>query len=220
MNVSEAVASRRSVRAFLDKPVDLDLVRSILDRARMAPSGCNFQPWRGTVLSGAKLREVQDAMAASEPQDPIEYSWSEPEKSEIHLRRLQELGAQFYGAMEIERADKEGRADFARQNIYSFGAPVVLMVHFERLMGPPQWSDVGMWLQTIMLLCREEGLDTCPQEWMALYARLIKQHIGVSDEEQILFCGIAIGYGDHSVPLNRFERTRVPLDEQVRFLSE
>lgn len=219
MNVSEAVTSRRSCRAFLDKPVDLAIVRRVLDKARMAPSGCNFQPWRATVLSGDKLREVQAAMAASQPQDPIEYSWSDPEVSPDHKRRLQEVGACMYGAMGITRDSAEVRAEFARQNIISFGAPVVMMVHFERFMGPPQWSDVGMWLQTIMLLLQEEGLDTCPQEWMSMYARLIKQHIGVSDAEQILFCGIAIGYGDRSAPVNRFERPREPLDNQVRFLS-
>lgn len=219
MNVSEAVETRRSIRAFQDKPVDLDVIRRILDKARMAPSGCNFQPWRGTVLSGAKLREVQEAMLASEPQDPIEYSWSEPEQSPEYLARLKELGGQLYGSMGIERGDKGLREEFSHRNIKSFGAPVVLMVHIERFMGQPQWSDVGMWLQTIMLLCREEGLDTCPQEWMALYARLIKEHIGVSDEKEILFCGIAIGYGDRSASMNQFERTRIPLDEHVRFLS-
>jgi len=219
VNVSEAVAKRRSIRAFQDKPVDLEIIRRIMDKARYAPSGCNFQPWRGTILSGAKLREVQEAMAASQPQDPQEYSWSDPEQSPAHLKRLHQLGGLLYGALDIERGDKAGRDDFARKNVFSFGAPVVLMVHFERFMGPPQWSDVGMWLQTIMLLCQEEGLDTCPQEWMAMYARVIKEQIGVPDEEQILFCGIAIGYGDRSAPVNGFDRPRIPLDEQVRFLS-
>lgn len=217
MNVSEAVASRRSIRAFLDKPVDLETIRRVLDRARMAPSGCNFQPWRATVLTGQPLKALQERMLASQPQDPIEYSFSEPNASPLHLARLQEVGAAMYGAMEIARSDKQGRDDFARANVVSFGAPVLLLCHFERFMGPPQWSDVGMWLQTIMLLLREEGLDSCPQEWMSLYARLIKEQIGVSDEEQILFCGIAIGYRDPDAKLNAFERPRVPLDEQVRF---
>ena len=86
-------------------------------------------------------------------------------------------------------------------------------------MGPPQWSDVGMWLQTVMLLLREEGLDSCPQEYLWQRARLIKDHIGVSDETHIFFCGMAIGYRDPHAPINAFERTRVPLDEQVRFLG-
>lgn len=219
MKVSEAVATRRSVRAFIDKPVDMATVRRVLDRARFAPSGCNFQPWRATVLSGEPLGKLQDAMAAAKPQDPIEYSWSEPEQSDTHRRRLKELGGLMYGAMGVTRADSSARAEFSRRNIYSFGAPVVMMIHFERFMGPPQWSDVGMWLQTIMLLLRDEGLDSCPQEWMAQYARLIKRHIGVSDEKEILFCGLAIGYRDPDAPENNFERPRVPLDEQVRFIE-
>jgi nitroreductase len=217
MNVSEAVATRRSIRAFTDKPIDFETIRRVLDRARMAPSGCNFQPWRATVLTGAPLKALQGKLLAGEPQDPIEYSFSEPNASPLHLARLQNLGACMYGAMGIGRGDKEERDDFAHANLVSFGAPVLLLCHFERFMGPPQWSDVGMWLQTIMLLLREEGLDSCPQEWMSLYARLIKREIGVSDEEQILFCGIAIGHRDPDAPVNTFERPRVPLDEQVRF---
>ncbi len=86
-------------------------------------------------------------------------------------------------------------------------------------MGPPQWSDVGMWLQTVMLLLREEGLDSCAQEFMSIHARLIKAHIGVSDETHVFFCGMAIGYRDPANPVNAFERGRVALDEQVRFVG-
>jgi nitroreductase len=217
MNVAEAVATRRSIRAFLGTPIELETIRRVLDRARMAPSGCNFQPWRATVLTGAPLKALQEKMLASEPQEPIEYSFSEPNASPLHLERLQSVGACMYNARDVARDDKEGRGDFSRQNIVSFGAPVLLLCHFERFMGPPQWSDVGMWLQTIMLLLRDEGLDSCPQEWMSLYARLIKAEIGVSDDEQILFCGVAIGDRDPDAPVNLFERPRVPLDEQVRF---
>jgi len=219
MNVAEAVASRRSIRAFLDRPVELEVVRRVLDAARFAPSGCNFQPWRATVLTGEPLRKVQAAMAASQPQDPIEYSWSEPEQDPRYLARLHDLAGRMYTSMGIERGDKEARQNFANANIHSFGAPVVMMCHIERFMAEAQWSDVGMWLQTVMLLLRGEGLDSCPQEWMGLYARLIKEHIGVSDEKELLFCGIAIGYRDPDAPQNNFERPRIPLDESVRFLG-
>lgn len=217
MNVSEAVSTRRSIRAFLDTPVDRATLERILDKARMAPSGCNFQPWKATVLTGKPLRALQQKMLASVPQDPIEYSWSDPEQSDKHLKRLQQTGASMYGAMGITRQDEESRRRFSEANIYSYGAPVLLLCYFERFMGPPQWSDVGMWLQTIMLLAREEGLDTCAQEWMAFYARLIKEHIGVDDETDILFCGIAIGHRDPDAPINNFERDRVPLSEQIVF---
>ena len=219
MNVAEAVATRRSIRAFKSDPVSLETLRRVLDRARMAPSGCNFKPWEATVLTGEPLAALQEKMRRAAPQDPLEYSFSEPEQSPRHLARLKDLGATMYGAMGIRRDDADARSDFSNANIVSFGAPALLLCHFERFMGPPQWSDVGMWLQTIMLLLREEGLDSCPQEWMSLYARLIKEHIGVSDETHILFCGIAIGYRDPDAAVNTFERPRVPLDEQVRFIG-
>jgi nitroreductase len=123
-----------------------------------------------------------------------------------------------YGAMAIARADGKGRSDFAQSNLVSFGAPVLLLCHFPKWMKEAQWSDTGMWLQTIMLLAREEGLDTCPQEYMGMYGRTIKDHLGMS-EDTMLFCGIAIGWRDESDSVNSFPRERVPLDEQVTFLG-
>ncbi len=219
MSVTEAVISRRSVRAFLDTPVPLDLVWGILDKARFAPSGCNYQPWEASVLAGAPLRELRDRMHATPPQNPIEYDFSAPSASPEHHARLHQLGATMYSAMGVGRENSEGRARFMADNIESFGAPVLLVCYFPRLMKEPQWSDVGMWLQTIMLLAREAGLDTCPQEFHSLHARLIKDYLGISDETHIFFCGLAIGYRDPGAPVNNFTRERVPLDEQVRFLG-
>jgi nitroreductase len=93
------------------------------------------------------------------------------------------------------------------------------LVYFPRVMGPPQWSDVGMWLQSVMLLLREAGLDTCPQEFLSLHAKLIKQFLGVSDESHIFFCGIAIGYRIEDDPVNQFDRKREDLDSKVKFLG-
>lgn len=217
--VTEAVLSRRSIRLFKDTPVPLETIRRVLDKARWAPSGCNFQPWEATVVSGEPLKKLQEILLVTPPQDPIEYSFSDPEVIPECKARLQQVGASMYTAMGIGRSDAEARMAFMKNNALSFGAPAVLLVYFDRRMGPPQWSDVGMWLQTIMLLFREEGLDTCPQEFMSLYARVIKDFIGVSDESHIFFCGIAIGEGDRAAPVNQFERERVPLDGHVRFLG-
>jgi len=218
-SVTDAVLSRRSIRSFADKPVPLDVLRRVMDTARWAPSGCNFQPWEGAILTGEPLRALQDKMKATAPQDPKEYSWSDPEVLPECLDRLRQVGADMYTAMSIERGDKAARGDFMQQNIVSFDAPAVLMVYFPRVMGAPQWSDVGMWLQTIMLLLREEGLDTCPQEFLSMYAKVIKDHLGVSDESHIFFCGIAIGYRDADDPVNGFERKREPLDSKIKFLG-
>jgi nitroreductase len=218
-SVSEAVATRRTVRAFLPTPISRDLIAGILDRARMAPSGCNFQPWEATILTGEPLRRLQQAMRDAPMQDPPEYDIQPKDITDTYLDRLRGIGTIMYGAEAIARDDAAARRAFMARNIVSFGAPAVLFCHFPRFMGPPQWADIGMWLQTVMLLAREVGLDTCPQEYMALYARLIKAHIGIDDTTHILFCGLGIGYRDPAAGGNGFERPRVPLDEQARFIG-
>lgn len=218
MNVTEAVLSRRSVRAFTEQPVAAELVREILDKARWAPSGCNFQPWEATVLTGEPLRALQEVLIAAQPDDPLEYRFDKPNASPRHLARLKEVGARRFAALGVERGDSAERDRFTRQNLTSFGAPVLILSHFPKLVGEPQWADVGMWLQTIMLLAREAGLDTCPQEFLGLYGRTIKDHLGLS-EDTMLFCGLALGYRDAAAPVNTFDRPRVELEEQVRFLG-
>ncbi len=120
--------------------------------------------------------------------------------------------------MGIPRGDGDARAAFNRANCLSFGAPVLLLCHFPKLMKEAQWSDIGMWLQTIMLLLRGEGIDSCPQEYMGMYGRTIKAHLGLS-EDTLLFCGVAIGQRDPAAPVNNFDRDRVPLAEQIEFLG-
>lgn len=219
MSVVEAVQTRRSIRAFSDEPVSSDSLRRVLDRARWAPSGSNFQPWEATVLTGEPLRRLQARIGASVPQNPAGYNFSAPDQSPRHNARRQAEGAAWYGALGIARDDREGREQIAARNIVSYGAPVLLVCYLERFSTAPQWADLGMWLQTIMLLLLEEGLDSCAQQFMTLYARVIKEEIGVSDKNFILFGGLAIGHRADDATVNDYDRQRVPLDEQVRFLG-
>jgi nitroreductase len=219
ITVSEAVLSRRAVRAFSDRPVPLDVLRRVMDGARWTSSGCNFQPWEATILTGEPLRQLQAKLAATAPQSPVEYVIQPADLPQDYRTRLSENGDRQYFAEGIARDDAAARQAFIMRNYIGFGAPALLLCHFPRVMGPPQWSDVGMWLQTIMLLLREEGLDSCPQEFLSLYGRLIKDHIGVSDETHIFFCGMAIGFRDPTAPVNNYERPRVPLDRQVQFVG-
>jgi nitroreductase len=217
ISVSEAVASRRSIRAFLDTPVDPAMLCRVLEKAQMSPSGCNFQPWEATVLAGEPLRALQAKMIAAEAQKPGEYIVVPPDISQNYRDRLGVITERRLAMEGIAREDMAARAASNARNWTGFGAPVLLLCYLPRVMGPPQWSDVGMWLQTIMLLLREEGLDSCAQESLAAHGRLIKDHIGVSDESHVFFCGMAIGYRDEDAPINHYERSRVGLDEAVRF---
>lgn len=218
MNVTEAVKSRRSVREFLDKPVDLETIRRVMDTARWAASGCNYQPWEATIVTGEPLAELRAKLSAS-PMQQAEYDWTAPGQEEAYKSRLDAVSREMFGAMNIARDDTEGRTKAMMRNVTSFDAPAVMFIYFPRLMKEAQWSDTGMWLQTVALLLREEGLDSCYQEFMALYANVIRDFLGLDHDRYMLFCGMAIGYRDPDAPVNNFERERVPLDEQVKFLG-
>lgn len=218
MNVTEAVKSRRSVREFLDKPVDLETIRRVMGTARWAASGCNYQPWEATIVTGEPLAELRAKLSAS-PMQQAEYDWTAPGQEEAYKSRLDAVSREMFGAMNIARDDTEGRTKAMMRNVTSFDAPAVMFIYFPRLMKEAQWSDTGMWLQTVALLLREEGLDSCYQEFMALYANVIRDFLGLDHDRYMLFCGMAIGYRDPDAPVNNFERERVPLDEQVKFLG-
>ena len=214
MDVFEAVESRRSVRAFLDKPVEEAKLRRVLEAARYAPSGCNYQPWEATVLTGQPLEELRKKLRAADMVKP-EYDWDRPSQEPEYKQRLVDLSMEMFKALGITREDKAGRASIVEANRESFAAPVLLLCHFPRFMKEAQWSDTGMWLQTIMLLLRGEGLDSCPQEYMAYFADPIMEHIGKDRADHMFFCGLAIGYRDPDAPVNNFDRGRVPLEEHV-----
>ena len=133
MNVTEAVTTRRSVRDFLDKPVDLETIRRVMDTARWAASGCNYQPWEASVLTGKPLKEFQAKLVADGPQQ-AEYDWTAPGQEETYKERLNGVSAGMFGAMGIAREDKAGRMAAMGRNVTSFDAPVLLLCYFPRLM--------------------------------------------------------------------------------------
>lgn len=220
MTVTEALATRRSIRAFLDQPVDRAVIERVLAKAQRAPSGGNTQPWHGIVLTGAPLQRLFDRVAQDLPKGRAafapEYHVYPPELEGNYELRRQGVGEDMYGALQIPREDKAQRLMWFARNFQAFGAPVLMLVHTPRYMGPPQWSDIGMWLQSIMLLLREEGLDTCPQEAWAVYSPQIREVVDIP-EDHIFFCGLAIGYRDPDAPVNQFPVARAPVNEAVRW---
>lgn len=220
MNVYEAVSSRRSIRAFLDRPVDRATLARVLERAQRAPSGGNTQPWHGVVLTGEPLARLIARVSEDLPRGRAahapEYHVYPPELDGAYEMRRRGVGEDMYGALTISREDKAARLGWFARNFQAFGAPVLMLVHTPKYMGPPQWSDIGMWLQTVMLLFREEGLDTCPQEAWAVYSPQIRETVAIPDDHTF-FCGLAIGYRNSDAPVNQFAVARAPLEEAVRW---
>lgn len=221
MNVTDALGTRISVRAFLDSPVETDLVRDILSRACRSPSGGNLQPWKVYVVSGASLSRLKDMIAAKMKDAPrgegTEYDIYPPALGEPYLSRRFRNGEQLYETLGIPREDKPARrAQFAR-NFRFFDAPAALFFSIDRQMGIGQWVDLGMFVQSIMLLAVERGLGTCAQEAWATWYKSVGEFISIPENE-MLFAGMALGYPDPDAPVNTLRTERADLSEIATFL--
>jgi nitroreductase len=211
MDVSEAVERRTSVRAFTDQPVERALVVEILERAARAPSGGNLQPWRAYALAGAPLAAFKAAVAANPAGEPMEYHVYPPDLWDPFRTRRFANGEQLYASIGVPREDRAGRLRWFARNAEFFGAPVGLFFCLDRKLGPPQWSDLGMYMQTVMLLATERGLATCAQEFWARYPKTVAEHVGLPDDHMV-FSGMALGYADEAHPINRWRSTRDPVE--------
>lgn len=221
MDVRDAVAARRSVRGFLDTPVDLDLVERLVIQASRAPSGGNLQPWHVDIVAGDAMNRLKQTMMvklASGQEEP-EYDIYPKELVAPYRDRRFAVGEAMYEHIGIPREDKLARRMWFARNFAFFGAPLALFMTVDRRMGSPQWSDMGMFLQSFMLLAVGEGLATCAQECWAVYPQTVKAFLGTPDEH-MLFCGMAVGYEDVAEPANALRTERAQVGEWVRLLTD
>ena len=223
MDVFEAIDSRISCRWFLDKPVDQATVRELIAKAARAASGGNLQPWRVFALTGAPLAEIKrrvaDRIAGHDPRhDDAEYPIYPNPIWEPYKSHREEHGVQLYGALKIARDDAKGRLDQYKRNFQFFNAPVALFISIERGLGPGQWADLGSYIHTLMYLARGYGLDTCPQESWARMYRIVGEFLQIPPE-YMLFCAVAIGYGDRAHPANSFRSPRAAPEEFCTFVG-
>ncbi|MDG6078583.1 nitroreductase [Erythrobacter litoralis] len=220
MTPTEAVATRRSVRAFTDQLVERETLARVLEKAQRSPSGGNVQPWNAIVLTGEPMQTLFDRVAQEFPKGRAalkpEYDIYPDGLDGRYEEHRFGVGEDMYAALGIAREDKGKRLQWFAQNFRAFGAPVLMLVHTPKYMGPPQWSDIGMWLQTVMLLLREEGLDSCAQEAWAAYSPQVREVVDIP-ADHIFFCGMAIGYRDPDAPVNAFDVERARLEDSVRW---
>lgn len=220
MDVLKALETRISCRAFLPDAVPASTVRAILTAAARAPSGGNLQPWHVHVLTGAPLAAMIDDIKAKMAEFPRgegqEYRVYPEGLHDPYEARRFKCGEDMYKLLGIERADKSGRGRQFRRNFELFGAPVGLFVYLDRMMGPPQWADCGMFLQSLMLAARAHGLHTCAQEAWAQWHKTLVDHLSPPDNH-MLFCGIALGRMDESAAINSLRTDRASLKEFASF---
>jgi len=224
MDVKEAILKRKSIRAFLDKPVDPNIIKEILDVAKRAPSASNLQPWDVYVITGAKQKELAESyitklVKEEQPMDAdfegIGYplKWVNP-----FLRRRRINGLQLYKALGVQKSNDDAKKLNWSNNYRSFGSPVTILFGLHKSLNPGSFFDYGTFMQNINLLALEYGLGTCLQGAWGEYPKEARKVLGISEDIKIV-CGMTIGYIDETNPVNQYETPREDLDEFVTFIE-
>ena len=207
MNVEDALHARRSVRAFLPRVPEAAVVRSMLHSAARAASGGNLQPWRVTALTGTPLAHLLAAVADAAPEDGPTATSYPPSLWEPYRSRRFENGEDLYRTLGIERGDKPARLEQLGRNGQFFGAPVGIFVSVDERMGLAQGADLGIYLQSLMLLAVEQGLATCAQGYWRRFGATVATQLALPEGYLVAF-GVALGWEDMEAPINRLRATR------------
>ncbi len=220
LSVTEALTTRKSVRVYDNKAVPMTLIKEILELAGRSASGGNIQPWKVDVVTGNAIKQLsqtvqgyfQNCGGKPEPEFP-----TYPEKmSEPYHGRRAVCGEVMYEALSITREDKMQRMMQTMKNYDFFGAPVGLIISMERDMGQPQCLDIGIFMQSIMLLAKERGLDTCPQVSWTVCPQPIREALGLPENQKIM-AGICLGYKAENQPVNDICQSRAVQNDYVSF---
>ena len=221
LSADEALLTRRSVRAFLPTPVERSTVEELLAMASRSASGSNIQPWKVHVFSGELRRRISRTILEALDREPpgtfqrewnyYPINWREP-----YIGRRRKIGWDMYGLLGIEKGDFEGTERQRRQNYEFFGAPVGMLFTLEEDLEIGSWLDLGIFIGSLTIAARGRGLDTCPQAAFADFHRLIRPLLGIPDNE-VLICGMALGYADMSKPVNTLRSDRAPVEEFAVF---
>jgi nitroreductase len=219
MNTIEALKKRKSIRAFLDKSVEKDKIVTILETAKLSPSGVNMQPFDMCVVSGNKKISIENKILQAfdnNQKEAMDYDYYPKEFKEPYKSRRREMGLLMYKTIGITKGDKEKQIEQWKKNYQAFNAPVVLYFFIDDSLGKGSYLDYGMFLQSIMLTATHLDLATCPMVSLAEYPSIVKEELNIPNNK-LLLCGIALGYEDTNDPINSFKTNRIDLDEFVKF---
>ena len=223
MDVAEAITGRQSIRAFLsDKQVPQAKIKRVLEVAARAPSGSNIQPWHVYVIRGEKQRAlIAECMARHKVADEAtrEYNYYPVNWRAPYIDRRRECGWGLYSKLGIAKGDKDAMRQQHGRNYAFFDAPVGLFFTLDRDMEIGSWFDCGMFVQSVMLAARGEGLETCPQVAFCNFHDTVMSHIG-APSDQMLVCGMSMGYADPDAIVNSFRTTRLSVEEFTTFVGE
>ena len=221
MKVTEALTSRKSTRAFLDKEVSKELINQILQVAKTAPSGTNTQPWQVAVVSGNTKNKLCGAMEnafLNKQKAKMDYQYYPKEFVNQYKARRKECGLLMYSTLKITREDKQRQLQQWAANYRAFDAPVMLLFFIDNILEKGSYLDYGMFIQSVMLAATELGLATCPQAALAEYPEITRETLGFNSEK-LLLCGLALGYEDKTAAINSYRTSRIELSEFVSYFD-
>ena len=220
MRLIDAVATRRSVRGFLDREVPQEVLNRIFEIAQMAPSNCNVQPWKAYVASGKlkdQLRQQMRESTANAVAPNPDYAYRGNFEGDYRVRQV-DCAIALYSKMGIGKDDKEGRMRAVLRNFEFFDAPYIAFLGMDPEFGTTVAVDVGMFAQTLMLTMVAFGLHSCPMGTMRNYPDMVRAAFDIQDDTKILF-GISFGYEDTSVPANATRTIRDDISANIIFKS-
>ena len=218
MDVKKALSERKSTRAFVDKEVPIEVVNTIIEQAKTAPSGVNTQPWQIAVVTGnskTKLCDKLEEAFRAGKKGTMDYSYYPTEWVDEYKERRKACGLLMYSTLEISREDKQKQLDQWALNYQAFGAPVILLFFIDKVMEKGSYMDYGMFLQSIMLSAVGHGLATCPQAALGEYPEIVRQEFP-NYKDKVVLCGMALGYEDKDQIVNSY---RTPREEIGRFVN-
>lgn len=219
MTTQEAIKQRKSVRAFLDKPIKKEILEQIIEIAKFYPSSTNIQPVNLVVVSKEAKKNLDNLIckAYEDGEKPQKEYDNLPNKMpEIYAQRRIELGKKLYGFLQIPKDDKVTMKEQWKNNYKAFNAPSVIYFLLDKNLQSGSFLDLGILVQNIALLALEFGLSTCIQGSLAQYPNIVKQQLNIS-ENYIIVYAIAIGYEDKNAKINQFRSNRIKLDEFCKF---
>lgn len=214
MNLDDAIRHRKSTRAFLDKAVPRETVEQILELARWAPSGVNTQPWQVCVVQGEVKQRLGEAIIAardSGQKENPDYQYYPREWVSPYKERRKDCGLTMYQALGIGREDRDKQKAAWYRNYRFFDAPVGLLFLIDAQLEKGSWLDLGMFIQNVMLAARGQGLETCPQASLAEYPDIVRDQLALA-ADQLVVCGMALGYADPEQPVNQYRLDRLPVE--------
>ena len=222
MRVSEAIKGRQSIRAFLsDRPVSDEQIEALLNVAGRAPSGSNIQPWQVYVVRGERKSRITDVCSdrfLAGDEGVYEYQYYPKDWREPYIGRRRQTGFGLYGLLGVDRYDTASVQNYRVQNYQFFGAPVGLFFTIDRDMEQGSWLDYGMFLQSFMLAAREAGLESCAQAAFCPYHDSVMPILEAS-KEQMLVCGMSLGYPDPDALVNTYRTGRLEAREYMTVLE-